>query len=156
MATTSSRLALAATDTSIFIPLFFYGTLQDANFLKNLLSLPTTPILRRATLAGYKIKLWSLYPILVPQEGFTVEGMLWDGATQTQFDRLEYYESNAYKWTEVVVEVEMDVKPNGEGGARQDRGRKEGVRVFVARDVESEELTDGVWSLEEFQSSTGW
>ncbi|KAH7394388.1 hypothetical protein BKA66DRAFT_456238 [Pyrenochaeta sp. MPI-SDFR-AT-0127] len=130
------------------IPLFFYGTLQDPAFLKNLLSLSATPVLRRATLKGYKLKLWSFYPILVPQEGAEVQGMVWDGATQAQFGTLEYYEGDAYTWAEATVEMELTEKSGGKG---KSPSSNRGVRVFVARDTESKEIEDGEWSLEEFQ-----
>jgi hypothetical protein len=51
-------------------------------FLRSLLSLSHTPVLRPARLTGYKLKLWSLYPILVSKKGSVVEGMLWAGAKQ--------------------------------------------------------------------------
>jgi gamma-glutamylcyclotransferase (GGCT)/AIG2-like uncharacterized protein YtfP len=91
------------------IPLFFYGTLQDPTFLRSLPSLPHTPTLRPARLTGYKLKLWSLYPILVPEKGSVVNGVLWAGAKQEEFENLEKYEGNAYKWVEVDVEIEVEV-----------------------------------------------
>lgn len=135
------------------IPLFFYGTLQNPKFLVSLLSLSKTPSLTRATLYGYKLKTWSAYPIVVPQEGSVVEGMLWEeGATEEHFNCLERYEGYAYTWAETEVEVRST--EGGENG-NGEVVKKKGVRVFVASDPESDEIREGTRSPEEWRKIWG-
>lgn len=134
------------------IPLFFYGTLQDPKFLARLLSLSKAPKLTRATLHDFKLKTWSAYPIVVSQAGSLVEGMLWEGATEDQFECLEGYEGYAYKW----VETEVEVKAAGDGTSGVGEVvKKKAVRVFVAREPESDEIEEGTWSLEEWKMVWG-
>ncbi|OAL54128.1 hypothetical protein IQ07DRAFT_584709 [Pyrenochaeta sp. DS3sAY3a] len=133
------------------ISLFFYGTLQDSKFLAELLSLPKAPKLTRATLHDFKLKTWGMYPIVVSQAGSLVEGMLWEGATEDQFESLEGYEGYAYKW----VETEVEVKAAGDGTRDADEVVKKGVRVFVAREPESDEIEEGTWNLEEWRMVWG-
>jgi gamma-glutamylcyclotransferase (GGCT)/AIG2-like uncharacterized protein YtfP len=78
-------------------PYFFYGTLMDPTMLMEILDLKETPMLRRATIAGYSCKLWGQYPALVngPQGGI-VEGAMYDVQTEEHAAKLAEYETRAY------------------------------------------------------------
>ncbi|KAJ5616167.1 hypothetical protein N7537_001281 [Penicillium hordei] len=62
---------------------FFYGTLMDPHTLCQVLkSSERPPIMRRARVIGFEIKLWGPYTALLDGEPFlTVEGVtfMWDG-----------------------------------------------------------------------------
>jgi len=115
--------------------MFFYGTLQDPDVLTTLLSLQLSPILHSASISGYAIKMWGIYPALIPSTAqSTVKGMLWRCESEAHFEKLRAYETGAYTWMECDA-VLLD--GDGEGIVR-------GVRVFVwAGNTNDEELEDG-------------
>ncbi|KAH4037184.1 hypothetical protein HBI70_072990 [Parastagonospora nodorum] len=80
--------------------MFFYGSLMDPDVLQAILNLPDLPTMQPATITGYRIKMWSIYPTLVPSsssEGGSVKGMLWETTSDKQIERLAAYETAAYK-----------------------------------------------------------
>lgn len=122
--------------------LFFYGSLQDEDVLRAISGTNSTPKLRDCSIQGYGLKLWSVYPTLVPKADGKVVGKAWWCETETQFAALQRYETKAYTWA--FCEIEM-----GDGEVV-----KEG-RVFVwAGEPESADLTDGVFDLEVWR--TNW
>ncbi|KAH7084451.1 hypothetical protein FB567DRAFT_570579 [Paraphoma chrysanthemicola] len=121
--------------------LFFYGTLQDPDLLQHLLRAPSAPTLVPATLSGYEVKMWGMYPVLVPRSvsGSTkVDGVLWYCGKEEEFDRLAAYETSAYTWCECDCEVKVA------GG----RDFIKGVRVFIwGGVVGSSELEEGSFNF---------
>lgn len=76
---------------------FFYGTLQHPALLKNILNLAEEPVLRPAILDGYKCKLWSSYPALLPgRPQDTVQGSLYEVTSVEHAERLAAFETNSY------------------------------------------------------------
>jgi gamma-glutamylcyclotransferase (GGCT)/AIG2-like uncharacterized protein YtfP len=119
--------------------MFFYGSLMDADVLQAILNLPDLPTMQPATITGYRIKMWSIYPTLVPSEGGSVQGMLWETTSANQIDRLAAYETAAYKAEECDA-----VLASGEV--------VKGCRTFCwAGEAESEELVEGSFHLEWYQ-----
>lgn len=78
--------------------------------------------------------------------------MVWHGATNAQFARLEKYEGDAYTWAEATVEMHKAEENQGKKGKL---GLTASVRVFVARNAKSAEIQDGEWSMENFQNLFG-
>ncbi|KAI1929067.1 hypothetical protein LOZ65_001820 [Ophidiomyces ophidiicola] len=122
-------------------PLFVYGSLMDTDVIQIVLDLPAPPPpLRAAKLRNYKMKMWHIYPTLVPHEGSEVHGLVYLVEQPDHFERLEKYETPAYTWC--ARDVEMD------------DGSIESCRVFVwAGDPDSDQLHDGEFSLEEYQNT---
>ncbi|KAF2750815.1 hypothetical protein M011DRAFT_464624 [Sporormia fimetaria CBS 119925] len=87
-------------------PMFFYGSLMDPEVLQTIAHLPNPPQMRPATVTGCSLKLWDIYPALVRDPEGTVAGMVWDGATAVQFEKLAAYETEAYTWCECDVVFE--------------------------------------------------
>ena len=65
-------------DNVIFQPryFFFYGALMDPDVLGNVLELEKTPLLTRAKIKGFSIKLWEAFPALTPDPGTQTTGMI--------------------------------------------------------------------------------
>lgn len=78
---------------------FFYGTLMDPETLAQVLRISDSPpIMRRAKVIGYDIKLWGPYPALVDGRPLRpVNGMAFEILSKTQLDRLVSYETEKYK-----------------------------------------------------------
>lgn len=92
-------------DTHFHTPchLFVYGTLMDPEVLQTILSLQETPTFEEGWIAGFRIKMWGIYPALVPCDEGRVSGMACRVETEEQFQRLAEYETSAYTWCGVRV-----------------------------------------------------
>lgn len=77
---------------------FAYGKLMYSKTLSRVLNLPNRdPIMRRARVKGYQIKLWGPYPALVDGEtNQPVSGMIYKVLSEAHMDRLEAYETDKY------------------------------------------------------------
>ncbi|OQE17376.1 hypothetical protein PENFLA_c024G09881 [Penicillium flavigenum] len=74
---------------------FFYGTLMDSHTLSRALkSSRPPPVMRRARVTGFEIKLWGPYPALLGKPRHSVEGVSCEIVSQTQLDRLAAYETD--------------------------------------------------------------
>ncbi|EEP78624.1 predicted protein [Uncinocarpus reesii 1704] len=119
--------------------LFVYGSLMDTDVIQAVLRIPKPPPLRSAVLSDYKMKMWRIYPTLIPHEGTQVTGKVFMVDDIDQFQRLQKYETRAYSWTECEVELE-------DGTVARD------CRVFIwAGDPDSADLRDGSFDLEVYQ-----
>ncbi|KAI9770502.1 MAG: hypothetical protein M1839_003183 [Geoglossum umbratile] len=118
---------------------FFYGTLMDPEILQSVLGLPELPVLQKGRIHGFKIRMWGVYPTLVPCDGCEVEGMIYKIESVLQFVRLEGYETSAYRWC--FCTIEMD------DGTRVEYGRT----FRWAGDLDSKELEDGEFDLSRYQ-----
>ena len=138
-------LRLTPTDTgpreTPFEPchMFFYGSLMDPEVLQAVLRLPDPPTTTTpATIDGYKIKMWGIYPTLVPAQG-TVSGVVWKLESKEHFQRLVMYESSAYTWSNCSAKLE-------------DGTVLSGCRTFVwAGSPDDENLKEGNFDLEQYQ-----
>ncbi|KAL9122384.1 MAG: hypothetical protein Q9187_001068 [Circinaria calcarea] len=111
--------------------LLFYGSLMDPEVLQTVLNLPEAPSLRDGRIEDYAMRMWGIYPALVPSKGSRIEAQ--------QFLHLVAYETGAYQWVPCRIELQ-----NGE---IIERGR-----VFVwAGKPDSKELIDGSFDFARYQ-----
>jgi hypothetical protein len=86
--------------------LFFFGTLQDPDLFALVIGRPMTALATQpATLLGRqsrKVKGES-YPILLPHPDGRVDGLLVDGFTPAEMDRMQFFESDDYALQPVTV-----------------------------------------------------
>lgn len=118
--------------------MFFYGSLMDPEVLQGVLRLPDLPTTTPATIDGYKIKMWGIYPTLVPAHG-NVSGVVWKLGSEEHFKRLVAYETHAYTWS-------------NRSAMLQDGTVLSDCRIFVwAGSPDDEELEEGDFDLELYQ-----
>jgi len=126
--------------------IFFYGSLMDSTTLCNILGVSTDPIMHPAKLSGYHMKMWGPYPAIIKSSAaHEIDGMLFRLDKQSQFDKLAEYETEAYTWAQVDVDVEV-----GDG-----RTQAVSARVFVWAGS-LKQLRDGRFDLEKFQIARGY
>ncbi|KAI1177559.1 hypothetical protein F4777DRAFT_197603 [Nemania sp. FL0916] len=160
--------------------MFFYGTLMDPDILQDVTECPTKPVLQPGWITGFKPKMWSIFPTLLPpddsppasgpvseagqgasvapghdssqeqddQSSVKVRGMFWKMEKWQYFQKLQKYETTAYRahWCRVHV-GNSDIDTEG-GRVLED------CVVFVwARDPQSDELTGGAFDLEYWQGN---
>jgi gamma-glutamylcyclotransferase (GGCT)/AIG2-like uncharacterized protein YtfP len=121
--------------------MFFYGTLSDPEVLQAVLKLGDLPFLEQGYITGYSIKLWGIYPTLIPSSdtGAKILGNFWNVDSESQMMKLSEYETSAYKIAFVTIHRGTD-------------GGKESGRVFCWNgDPESHELEDGSFDLARYQ-----
>lgn len=119
--------------------MFFYGSLMDSEVLQAILDLPELPTTRPATISGFSIKMWGIYPTLIPCHSGSVTGTVWEVTSESQFDRLAAYETAAYRWDECNAVLE-------------DGEVIKNCRTFCwAGEPNSKELEDGSFDLERYQ-----
>lgn len=118
--------------------MFFYGSLMDPEVLQTVLRLPDLPTTTPAIIDGYKIKMWGIYPTLVPAHG-NVSGVVWKLGSEEHFKRLVAYETHAYTWS-------------NRSAMLQDGTVLFDCRIFVWAGLpDSEELEEGDFDLELYQ-----
>jgi gamma-glutamylcyclotransferase (GGCT)/AIG2-like uncharacterized protein YtfP len=121
--------------------MFFYGSLMDPEVIQSILDLPELPTIRPATISGFQVKMWGIYPTLIPSDGDEkVLGVVWKVEKEEHFKRLQLYETAAYKctWCEAVLEDDKTVI--------------EKCCTFCwAGEPDSKELEDGSFDLERYQ-----
>ncbi|KAF2745041.1 hypothetical protein M011DRAFT_488565 [Sporormia fimetaria CBS 119925] len=113
--------------------MFFYGTLMDPEVLQGVLELPARPRISKASLQGYRVKMWGPYPVLVsdPFGGGEVAGTVWEVTSEDHFRRLQAYETGNYMWEPLAIRLE-----NGEIEGN--------CRTFIwAGNPDSSELREG-------------
>jgi gamma-glutamylcyclotransferase (GGCT)/AIG2-like uncharacterized protein YtfP len=86
--------------------MFFYGSLMDPEVLQAILNLPKLPTTKPATIFGYRIKMWGIYPTLIACHSGSVMGTVWEVTSEAHFDRLAAYETGAYRWNECNAVLE--------------------------------------------------
>jgi hypothetical protein len=88
---------------------------------------------------GFTVKMWGIYPALLPCSAGEVLGAVWECASDAHFRRLAEYETSAYSWCECTVVLE-------------DGTEVLNCRTFCwAGDVDSKELESGSFDLERYQ-----
>jgi len=118
---------------------FFYGSLMDPEVLRTILDLSETPTVESGAVRGFSIKMWGIYPALIPHESGRVSGSMWRVNSESQFLRLKEYETSAYTWCACDIELS-----SGEV--------LRGCRTFCwAGDSDSKELEEGTFDLQRYQ-----
>ncbi|KAK2762699.1 hypothetical protein FQN54_000873 [Arachnomyces sp. PD_36] len=86
---------------------FFYGTLMDHSTLATVLNLQDRPQLFPAKITGYRCMLWGPYPALLdgPQNS-PIYGQAYEVQSQQDSERLAAYETDNYKTTSCLIELE--------------------------------------------------
>ncbi|KAH7413813.1 hypothetical protein DE146DRAFT_626935 [Phaeosphaeria sp. MPI-PUGE-AT-0046c] len=121
--------------------MFFYGSLMDSEVIQAILGLSEIPTTSPAVLSGFKIKMWGIYPALVPgtNRSDQVSRRVWKVSNEDHFDLLAAYETVAYTWVE--CEARLD-----DGAVLKD------CRTFCWTGIpDSNELEDGAFDLERYQ-----
>ncbi|KAF1949804.1 hypothetical protein CC80DRAFT_579576 [Byssothecium circinans] len=119
--------------------MFFYGSLMDPEVIQAILNLSEPPTTRPATISGFQIKMWGIYPTLIPGRSGMVVGCVWEVTSEDHFERLAAYETAAYRWVECDAVLE-------------DGAVLKGCRTFCwAREPDSSELEDGSFDLGRYQ-----
>ena len=119
--------------------MFFYGSLMDAEVLQSVLGLRHTPIVKRGVTEGFAMKMWGIYPTIIPSKEGKIAGTVWKVDLVHHFSRLQEYETGAYTW------CSCDVK-------REDGEMLQGCRTFCwAGDANSKELDEGSFDLGRYQ-----
>jgi hypothetical protein len=112
---------------------------MDPEVIQTILNLAELPTTKPATLSGFRIKLWSIYPALVPSTPGSVNGTVWKVDTEEHFNRLAAYETSVYDWVECDITLEdSTVLPN--------------CRTFCWAEIpDSNELEEGSFDLQRYQ-----
>ena len=137
----SREVAHTIKSTRPFQPchMFFYGSLMDAEVIQAILNLPELPTTTPATISGFQIKMWGIYPTLISSTSGEVVGCVWEVSSEEHFERLAAYETAAYTWVECAAVLE-------------DGAVLRGCRTFCwAGKADSEELEDGHFDLQRYQ-----
>jgi hypothetical protein len=119
---------------------FFYGSLMDPEVLQTVLDLAEPPRVTTASVTGFSMKMWGIYPTLIPCEGGPpVPGTIWMVNEESQFKRLREYETAAYTWCPCNVMLE-------------DKSLLYGCRTFCwSGDLRSRDLDEGAFDLKHYQ-----
>lgn len=121
--------------------LFFYGSLMDPDVIRVIAETSNEPKLHKASIHGFKLKMWGIYPTLVPGDtGDIVHGVYWQAENDRQLGLLQRYETNRYKVATCAIHFDEDR-----------RVIKDGLTFVWANDPGSSELNDGEFSLEIYQ-----
>lgn len=120
--------------------MFFYGSLMDPEVPQAILDLPDLPTKRPATISGSRIKMWGIYPTLIPCYCRSVTGTVWKVTSEAHFGRLAAYATAPYRCVECDAVFE-----SGEALGN--------YRTFCwAGEPDSKELEDGSsFDLERYQ-----
>jgi gamma-glutamylcyclotransferase (GGCT)/AIG2-like uncharacterized protein YtfP len=119
--------------------MFFYGSLMDPEVIHAILDLSDIPTTRPATIFGFQIKIWGIYPALIPNTSGKVVGSVWEVTLEDHFERLAAYETAAYRWVKCDAVLE-------------DGSVLRGCRTFCwAGEPDSNELENGSFDLERYQ-----
>lgn len=118
---------------------FFYGSLMDAQVLQAVAQLANSPRIRSGLVRGFRVKMWGIYPAVVPDEHGVVAGTVWHTDDRSHLLRLQEYETRAYKLCDCEVELE------------------EGHRILASKifcwagEADSPELGEGVFDFERYK-----
>ena len=187
--TTTSSIPKALADGILeFEPFhfFFYGTLQDPAQLSAVCELPPSsqpPVLRRARIRGWRVKMWAFLPMLVPcplratgargedseegkekekeEEEGVVEGYVWKCELPQYVDHLRHYETSNYRMEFCTIEVDsneagVEVDGGKAAAGKQERKTKviENGRVFVGV-ADEDTLEEGSFDLSAWMARGG-
>ena len=64
------------------VHMFFYRSLMDPEVPQAILDLPESPTTKPATISGFHIKMWGIYPTLIPSHSGSEAGTVWKVASE--------------------------------------------------------------------------
>jgi gamma-glutamylcyclotransferase (GGCT)/AIG2-like uncharacterized protein YtfP len=130
--------------------LFFYGSLMDPEVLQAVLGLSRPPEMEPGYITGFKIKLWGIYPTLVPDTDGSGEGKV-DGMVRTS-ERYEHLMSLGAYETSVYELCDCEIRKKGDGDeSRADTRVVKGLTFKWAEDPQSSQLVEGSLDFERYQ-----
>jgi len=104
---------------------------MDPEVLQSVLGLADAPIISKGVINGFSMKMWGIYPTIIPSKEGKISGIVWKVDSELHFLRLQAYETDAYTWCNCDVELE-------------DGKMLRGCRTFCwAGDTNSKDLDDG-------------
>ena len=113
--------------------------MRDPEILQAVLGLQQAPAVQEGWVRGFMMKMWGIYPALLPHEGGKVFGTAWKVNSLSYFLRLVEYETSVYTWCSCEIEL-------GDGESLRD------CRTFCwAGDLNSKELEEGSFDLQRYQ-----
>ncbi|RDL36417.1 Uncharacterized protein BP5553_05769 [Venustampulla echinocandica] len=119
--------------------MFFYGSLMDSEVLQSVLSLQDTPTVAKGVIKGFSMKMWGIYPTIIPNNEGDISGTVWKVDLESHFLRLQEYETGAYTWCFCDIELE-------------DGELLRGCRTFCwAGEANSKDLEEGSFDLLRYQ-----
>jgi hypothetical protein len=96
--------------------LFFYGKNMDPEVLQVIMKSPDSLHLKPASISGWKMKMWGIYPAIVPSEADSrIKGMAYLVESEDQYNHLAGYEIPQYVASpcKITIDGEQDIV-NGE------------------------------------------
>lgn len=121
--------------------LFSFGTLMDAELLALVCGQDMNTIVREPAVVMDHVPLWVIddhYPILMPKAGLQTEGLIIRGLLPDSLDRIIFFEGGEFSVQTIDV-----VNSNGD---------IESVQFFA--DTDRKKVSDHVWHLDQWQSTT--
>ncbi len=121
--------------------LFSFGTLMDTELLEIVCGQSLDTIIREPAHIKDYIALWvqnDHYPVLVPREGATTQGVIIRGLTDEALDRIIFFEGGEFSLQNVEVQNARNVR--------------ESVIFFADNALKS--VSDTPWHLEQWQRAT--
>lgn len=117
---------------------------MDPDTLSQVLKLPqadTPPVMHRARVIGYEVKLWGPYPALLPSSLQRVNGMAYRALPRKHFDRLQAYETEKYSLSPCSIDLLSD-----------DENVAETIEGFTFLwNGDQDELREGTFDLKEWK-----
>ncbi len=96
------------------MPLFFFGTLMDRDILSTAIGRDAGALrLGTASIGGFaRRRVWGeSFPMLVPEAGGRVDGLLAEDLSETDVDRLQFFEGSSYRLKRLAVQTAQGRRP---------------------------------------------
>ncbi|ORY67473.1 uncharacterized protein BCR38DRAFT_337534 [Pseudomassariella vexata] len=118
---------------------FFYGSLMDPEVYQTVTNSADPPVMQKGWITGFRMKMWGIYPALVPEAGSKITGTFCMVNSHDHFMDLQEYETGNYTPFECTIFTE--------GADQLDDSPTEGWAGSPA----SKELEGGVFDFERYQ-----
>lgn len=122
---------------------FFYGSLMDPEVFQTITKSAEAPVMRKGSITGFKMKMWGIYPVLVPEtEAGTdtkITGTWCMVDSHMRFLDLQEYETVKYTPLDCTIVTEDGTE------------LKDSATFGWAGNPDNNELEDGVFNFERYQ-----
>ncbi|CAG7959312.1 unnamed protein product [Penicillium nalgiovense] len=120
---------------------------MDPHMLSQALKLlKQPPVMGRARVTGFEIKLWGPYPAPLGKPLHSVEGVACEILSQMQLDRLAAYETDKYRLRPCLIDL-LD---------SDDNIQKDIEGVTFMWNGQQNELREGMFYLKQWKRRSGW